>query len=191
MFNPLIIPILEYLRVQHSSCSLLDLVKLCEQELLLLIGKDNDFQLAIFQKNFFVMNALYQIQADLQTEGYTLTISPVEITLLPNHTVSKPALTTRDNNLANYYGDWTNLTKITVADIEALFANFWQKYHAFDKVAAALNTLELGQDVEWHDIRKAYHQKIAISHPDKGGSTKDFIEVRKAYEILSARFRNN
>ena len=67
MVNPLIIPILAYLREQNSSCSLINLINLCEQDLLILIGKDVNYQIGIFQKNFFVMNALYQIKNDVQT----------------------------------------------------------------------------------------------------------------------------
>ena len=110
MINPLIIPILAYLREQNSSCSLINLVNLCEEDLLLLIGKDVDYQVGIFQKNFFVMNALYQIQSDIQTEGFSLTILPLDIFIVANSDESTTALTKRDTDLASYYLDWSNLT---------------------------------------------------------------------------------
>ncbi|MFT5757236.1 MAG: hypothetical protein ACI9LM_001965 [Alteromonadaceae bacterium] len=190
MTNPLIIPILGYLREQHSACSLIDLVNLCEEDFLSFIGKDIDLQIVIFQKNFFVMNALYQIQRDIQTEGFSLTIFPLEICMLPNRAGGKSELTTRDTDLAHYYLDWSNLESITCEEVEALFSNFWQRYRAVDKVNAALTTLGLNKGVNWFDIRKAYRKKIVISHPDKGGCAEDFIEIRAAYEILSFSYQD-
>ena len=188
MTNPLIISILGYLREQNSSCSLIDLVNLCEQDFLSLILKDIDPQIVIFQKNFFVMNALYQIQYDIQTEGFLLIIFPLEIFIMPHNTAAKNILTTRDTDLACYYLNWSNLNNITVKEIEILFASFWQRYRAIDKVDAALTTLGIKQNVDWFDIRQAYQKKIISSHPDKGGCAEDFIEVRKAYEVLKVSY---
>jgi hypothetical protein len=188
MINPLTIPILGYLREQNSSCSLIDLVNLCEQDFLSFIAKDADLQIAIFQKNFFVMNALYQIQRDIQSEGFSLVIFPLEICMVSNRSNNNSTLTTRDTDLASYYLNWSNLNSITVEEIETLIASFWKKYRVADKVEAALVTLGLNQYVHWLEIRQAYKKKIAISHPDKGGSTEDFIEIREAYEVLSLSY---
>ncbi|ALO33881.1 hypothetical protein CMT41_03430 [Colwellia sp. MT41] len=184
MINPLIISILGYLREQNSSCSLVDLVALCQQDFLSLILRDGDPQLVIFQKNFFVMNALYQIQRDIQAEGFSLTIFPLEICMMPNRSGAKDTLTTRDTDLARYYLDWSNLNNITVEEVETLFSSFWQRYSAVDKIDAALAILGIDHEVDWFEIRQAYQKKIIISHPDKGGCADDFIETRAAYEIL-------
>jgi hypothetical protein len=186
MNNPLIIPILGYLREQESSCSLIDLVKLCEQHFYSLIGGDVDLQVVTFQKNFFVMNALYQIQRDIQTEGFSLTIFPLDICIVPNNFEGKGKLATRDINLAHYYLDWSNLDNITVEDVEQLFSSFWQRYRATDKVDAAFAVLGIEQSVGRFEIRKAYKNKVLINHPDKGGRAEDFIKIREAYEILMA-----
>jgi len=131
------------------------------------------------------MNALYQIQRDIQNEGFSLTISPLEICMAANREKVKCALAARDTDLARYYLDWSNVNDINVGDVEALFSSFWQRYRAADKVEAALTTLGVNQGVEWFEIRQAYQKKIAISHPDKGGCAEDFIKIREAYEILS------
>ncbi len=184
MTNPLIISILGYLREQNSSCLLVDLVVLCEQDFLSLILTDVDPQIVIFQKNFFVMNALYQIQREIKKEGFLLTIFPLEICMIPNLAGAKDTLTTRDSDLARYYLDWSNSNNITVEEVETLFSSFWQRYCAVDKIDAALATLGIGQNVDWFEIRQAYQKRIVISHPDKGGCADDFIETREAYEIL-------
>ena len=184
MTNPLIISILRCLREQKNSCSLLDLVNLCEQDFLSLILKDVAPEIAIFQKNFFVMNALYQIQHDIQTEGFSLTIFPLEICMMPNYAGVKNSLTTRDNDLAHYYLDWSNLNNITVEEVESLFASFWRRYQAVDKVGGALTTLGLNKGVDWSKVRQAYQKNVLINHPDKGGCADDFIKTREAYEVL-------
>jgi hypothetical protein len=189
--NPLIIPILAYLREKNSSCSLVDLVNLCDEDLLKLIGKNVEFQIVIFQKNFFVMNALYQIQNDIQTEGFSLTILPMDISMVPNYDKSKSTLTNRDTALANYYLNWSNLESITTEEVEALFNSFWQKYSAIDKVDMALTSLGLEQGADWFDVRQAYKKRIAINHPDKGGCAERFIEIREAYEVLSFSYRKS
>ena len=191
MVNPLIIPILAYLREQNSSCSLINLINLCEQDLLILIGKDVNYQIGIFQKNFFVMNALYQIKNDVQTEGFSLTILPMDISMVPNYDKSKSTLTNRDTELANYYLNWSNLESITTEEVEDLFNSFWQKYSAIDKVDMALTSLGLEQGADWSDVRQAYKKRIAINHPDKGGCAERFIETREAYEVLSFSYRKS
>jgi hypothetical protein len=188
MTNPLTIPILDYLKKQSGACSLIDLVHFCEQDFLSLIEKGEDAQIVIFKKNFFVMNALYQIQQNIQTEGYSLTIFPLEIGLVANNTETQNTLTTRDIDLAGYYLDWSNLTDTTAEEVDALFTSFWRKYSAVDNTDAALATLGLEQGVSWLEIRRAYKSKIAINHPDKGGDADNFIEIRKAYEVLNCSY---
>ncbi|TWX52591.1 DNA-J related domain-containing protein [Colwellia hornerae] len=188
MTNPLIITILGYLKKQNSACSLIDLVNLCEADFLLLLKKDVDLQVVIFQKNFFIMNALYQIQRDIQNEGFLLTIFPLEICLVPNFAAAKGTLAIRDTELAQYYLNWANVNNITVAEVASLFSSFWQRYQAVDKVDAALTTLGVDKNIDWFGIRQAYQKKIAITHPDKGGCAADFIEIRQAYEVLSCSY---
>ncbi|TMM46459.1 DNA-J related domain-containing protein [Colwellia ponticola] len=190
MTNPLIIAILRYLREQNTSCSLIDLVNLCQHDLLALIPNNIEPQLVIFQKNFFVMNALYQIQRDMQEQGYTLSISALAISLHSGAVKAKTALSMRDNDLANYYLDWSNLSDITTEEIDALFSRFWQGYSALAKVEEALKTLGLAYNVEWFEVRQAYQKKIFVNHPDRGGCADAFIDIRTAYEILKHYFHS-
>lgn len=189
MTNPLIIPILDYIKTQKSTCSLLDLVKFCQSDFNSLIGKQLDPQVIIFQKNFFVMNALYQIQRDLRLESFHLNIFPLQISLVPNTNNEKNALTTGDSELANYYLDWSNFDNISIEEVDALFASFWLKYHALDQVALALNTLGIDKGSTWSEVRQAYQKQVSCLHPDKGGNAEDFIAIRKAYEVLRGCYK--
>lgn len=70
MTNPLIISILGYLREQNSSCSLIDLINLCEQDFLSLILKDIDPQIVIFQKNFLLSTHFIKFNMIFKPMGF-------------------------------------------------------------------------------------------------------------------------
>ena len=46
-------------------------------------------------------------------------------------------------------------------------------------------TLDLSRCHSSSTLKKAYHKKVFESHPDKGGTTKDFIKVNEAYKFLN------
>lgn len=52
-------------------------------------------------------------------------------------------------------------------------------------------TLDIGRCHSSSALKKAYHKKVFESHPDKGGTTKDFIKVNEAYKFLSSLLTDN
>ena len=47
-------------------------------------------------------------------------------------------------------------------------------------------TLDLNRYHSSSSLKKAYHKKVFESHPDKGGSTEEFIKVNEAYKFLNS-----
>ena len=47
-------------------------------------------------------------------------------------------------------------------------------------------TLDIGRCHTSSSLKKAYHKKVFESHPDKGGTTSEFIKVNEAYKFLSS-----
>lgn len=47
------------------------------------------------------------------------------------------------------------------------------------------NILDIDEEADEAQIKKAYKQKISKSHPDKGGDSKTFNEIKDAYDILT------
>lgn len=183
VINPLKAAILARLRRQGTT-KLTDLMADCEPLLSELMSSDP--QLRLFEINFLLMNALFQLQADLLEEGLYLDVNILDLRLasLPETGELLPSQLTR-GELASYYLDWQNLHSITTTEVEALLSSFWQRYLAGDKRGWALETLGLGSDASLTEIKKTYQRLVARAHPDRGGSANRFIEVREAWEILS------
>ena len=97
----------------------------------------------------------------------------------------------RDASLASYYLDWNNLVQTTEQDIAELFAVFWRRVTSTEKVDWAASVLGVILPLQKEAVISAYRRQASITHPDKGGSHEDFVEVRQAYEILLAQCRND
>jgi len=191
--NPLIISILNILKDTDKFISLYQLMKILEKSGYDLIrcSADESNEVKIFRKNFIVMNALYELNSDLSGSGYRLYISSLKIQLL----VDGNGLTSEDQaveaSLSKYYLDWNNFHGTDNEDVEALLKSFWVSYKNYnqltygnDKRLDSLDVLGLESSASWKDIQQAYRQLIKIYHPDKGGNSLKFIQVRKAFLIL-------
>jgi len=191
--NPLVISILNTLKDTDEFISLYQLMQILEKSGYDLTrcaeGESNEVKL--FRKNFIVMNALYELNSDLSGSGYRLLISSLKIQLV----VDDNSLTAEDQaveaSLSKYYLDWHNFYGTNKGDVEALLKSFWESYKNYnqqmygnDKRLDSLDVLGLESSASWKDIQQAYRQLIKIYHPDKGGNSLKFIQVRKAFLIL-------
>ena len=191
--NPLVISILSTLKDTDEFISLYQLMQILEKSGYDLIRckADESSEVKIFRKNFIVMNALYELNSDLSGSGYRLCISSLKIQLL----VDDNGLTAEDQAaqaaLSKYYLDWDNYHGTDKEDVDALLKSFWESYKNYnhhqygnDKRLDSLDVLGLESSASWKDIQQAYRQLIKIYHPDKGGNSLKFIQVRKAFLIL-------
>jgi len=193
--NPLIIPILEFLKTQSQAVS--------EHELLTQLERQGDFEgglsknkafsqandLALFQKHFLIMNALYHLQDELLQEQWCLHVSPLKIYLSPlQSSVSQELVGEAESPaLKAYYADFNNLDETDEQGVEDLLKRFWQRYLATDKRAVSYRVLELPVEAGWQDVKSAYRRLAKLHHPDHGGDQARFVEIRMAYEMLKAQ----
>ena len=186
--NPLIPPILSLLRMSPSGLSEHELIKRLQQQAECFSGTAQGGDLALFQKHFLVMNALYQLQDKLLEEGLLLLIDPLLIRFVESGegTDRHAAEIARDEPLRRYYLEWDNLHRTSESDVADLLQGFWERYYAVDRQAEALILLGLAgcEAPSWSTIQRRYRQMIALHHPDKGGDQERFIEIREAYELL-------
>lgn len=188
--NPLLPIVLRVLRGQPTGISEYELLKHIEADGAHFSQTDSDAQLALFQKHFMIMNALYRLQDDLwRDEKIWLTISPLRIAIDASvmgevDSNERSIAAHSDDALRKYYLDWQEFLATDSAAVDALLASFWTRYAAHDQRAEALAILQLNIDADMTTVKQQYRRLAAASHPDRGGDPAQFLAVRAAYEIL-------
>jgi len=188
--NPLIKPILDILDTSPLGLSEYELIcRLTEQDRIIKHDAIKN-PLGLFKTHFLVMNALYRLQQRLMSERRFLSISALDIQL---SSAGKPVDRTSiapncDEKLRDYYLDWTNLTETTTEDVNAMLEGFWSRYLAMDERTQCLEILGLPEGADWQQIQQQYRRLARRNHPDKGGSSVRFIEIREAFETLRRIF---
>jgi DnaJ-class molecular chaperone len=71
--------------------------------------------------------------------------------------------------------------------VKKLIDSFRQRFAKVDEQTLALRTLKLKSDADQTAITRSYRQLASQYHPDKGGDLEQFINVRRAYELLTQR----
>ena len=150
-------------------------------------GFAEEGQLALFQKHFMVMNALYELQHQLwHEEQLFLEISALKIQILTpreNENGSEVAIAETEK-LSDYYRDWDNFENTDEEQVAELLGSFWTQFAGLDKRESAYEVLELEPDAVMQQVIDSYRRLAAMHHPDKGGDKEIFIQIRQAYEIL-------
>ena len=183
--NPLIPAVLQVLRTAGRRLAIHELLHEVKQ-IARIPNLDDDVQLALFKLNWLIMNALYQLQLEFLDEGYYLTISTLDIQLRPLSVSDYQAVDQqlRIESLRDYYLDWSYFSNTTKEEVQALLDGVWQEYISGDEQAKAYQVLGLETDASAQMIRKTYRKLAGQFHPDKGGDSLRFMEIREAYEVL-------
>lgn len=187
--NPLLPHILEILNRYQVALSEHQLIRELQQLGVLpvqLRSGEKSSSLALFQTHFLVMNALYQLQQQLQDDGMYLLISPLAIKLQANRQPLDRQLSADDVSfsLRDYYLDWGNFSSATEQDVDSLLNGFWQYCLGADRRHQAYSALELTPGAGWGQIQQRYRKLAAQLHPDRGGCAVRFMQIREAYELL-------
>lgn len=189
--NPLLPLVLELLRETPTGVSEYELLKKIEARgeyfSAPVTAHDGDAQLALFQKHFLVMNALYRLQEMLwREEQLWLSISPLRIALemMDSAAAANNIAMHGEDALRKYYLDWQQFIATDSAAVTQLLASFWTRYAAHDRRAEALAILQLDGAADTAAIKRQYRRLAATTHPDRGGDAAHFLAVRAAYEIL-------
>ncbi len=182
--NPLLLKVIAYLRKQTTPISEHELMTHLAADFAAVITLSESPNLALFQKHFLLMNALYQLQVKLWHSGEHLYISALEICIRPRPKTDQDWPALNENSLRDYYLDWRNLSGTTDEDVANLISTFWQRYRTHVDATDAWEILGLEPGTNWKTIKDTYRRLIADKHPDRGGKSGDFILLREAYEVL-------
>ncbi|WP_429190996.1 DNA-J related domain-containing protein [Aeromonas veronii] len=182
--NPLIAPLLVLLQQAAGSYKVHELMAALRQQGAIPVLADDE-QLQLFRVNFLIMNALYQLQAELYEEGWWLMISALDIRLEPlaSNADAGSALV-RGEALRSYYLDWQVFWQTDRAEVEALLNRFWRAYDGEGHKAEALALFELNEGASQEAIRRRWRELALLHHPDRGGNAETFIRIRWAWEVL-------
>lgn len=187
--NPLIPELLARLREHPEGISEYSLMKQLETHPAF-ADLPRDVHLRLFRKHFMIMNGLYVLQSRLwQEEQVRLEISPLCIRMRatdrPDGAGSfSAAVPGAADPLRAYYLDWQQLEQTTAADVQRLLSGLAEQLADPAAHRQALEPLRLKPGASQQQIRSRYRQLAAQLHPDKGGCSEAFIEVRRAYELL-------
>jgi DnaJ-domain-containing protein 1 len=182
--NPLIAPLLVLLQQAHGRYKVHELMAALRQQGAIPLLADDE-QLQLFRVNFLIMNALYQLQAELHDAGWWLVISSLDIRLEPlADTPEASHAFTIGENLRSYYLDWQVCWQTDRAEVEALLNRFWRAYDGEGHKEEALALLELNEGASQEAIRHRWRELALQHHPDRGGNAETFIRIRWAWECL-------
>ncbi|HHQ4690200.1 TPA: DNA-J related domain-containing protein [Aeromonas veronii] len=182
--NPLIAPLLVLLQQAAGSYKVHELMAALRQQGAIPRLADDE-QLQLFRVNFLIMNALYQLQAELWQEEWWLVISTLDIRLEPlagNQEANQGFAL--GENLRSYYLDWQVFWQTDRAEVEALLNRFWRAYDGEGHKAEALALFELNEGASQEAIRRRWRELALQHHPDRGGNAETFIRIRWAWEVL-------
>ncbi|MDK1290415.1 DNA-J related domain-containing protein [Pseudoalteromonas umbrosa] len=152
---------------------------------------DSDPHKELFKKNFLIMNALYQLQHELQSSGYDVHISNLDIYLqqkVSAQTMYNEQALQKADPLKDYYLDWYNYDTNS-DEIEALLNGFWKRYASHVPMCTSertqlLKKWQLSEHFCATELQKRWRQLAIENHPDKGGSTRAFQQIKSEYEQL-------
>ena len=188
MHNPLKRPILEILKGSSEPIKEYELHATLGGSAFAQFIENCSNDLSLFRRHFLVMNALYALHDDLLSEGFYLHISALEIHLKEITASDSETKTLATDitfqKLSQYYQDWQHFNKTSDNDVSSLLQQFWKKFLANEEKFHALSCLDLANDADWPEIQQKYKQLCQQHHPDKGGDSLYFIEIRQAYDNL-------
>lgn len=148
--------------------------------------------LSLFRKHFLVKHALYSLRDYYaKNKKVFLEITPTYI-LLHEYSVSEDFTvtgSTENPKLAEYYLDLTNLGNETEASVTEMLTRFWRDFSSYSSITTndvdkALFLLELEKPVTMSQLNKKYRSLVQRHHPDKGGKTEVFIQVKEAFMLV-------
>ncbi len=183
--NPLKAEILDFLQLKPNGTTEYEIIKMLEEKQYF-YGLADESELALFQKHFITMNALYQLQISLwKNDRIFLDITSIRVSIIEAKIKdNKGSEITETAAVREYYLDWKNYEATDQEQVLKMLTSFWEMFYNQDKVFSAYETLKLSQ-YEPFDVVKKQYRRLAIKyHPDKGGNQTDFIALRKAFEII-------
>jgi DnaJ-domain-containing protein 1 len=140
--------------------------------------------LGLFRRHFLLRHLLYRLRDRLLARGAgDLALDAVGVRYC-SHPGSRRRAMVAPEPLRAYYLDPDELASTGAAEVDALLAAFWRRYHAHGRRDWALRELGLEADAPTDIIRKRYRELAMHHHPDRGGDAERFARINAAHAVL-------
>lgn len=192
VINPFVMDVLRTLQKQPDCTKIYELLEALPEEKLSSLIEGVDYNLALFRKNFLLMNALYTLQEELYETGWYVEIGQVDVKLTPIEEAQKGqalALNAGEARLRDYYNNWKQFVSKESAEVLELLNSFWARYSldgAYEESLVVLG-FDPRSEPDFARIRSRYRQLAQRHHPDRGGDCGQFIRIREAYEVAKSK----
>ncbi|TQV72975.1 hypothetical protein FLL45_16055 [Aliikangiella marina] len=140
---------------------------------------------SLYQKHFLLFHHLYRLSDEFAKKNLRLLISPLEIRVMAFQSDESKKAVNETDGLRQFYTEIKNLD-LSAEEIAEMQKVFWQKYLALDEKAKSIQILGLEGDSDLNilKVKKRFNELAQQHHPDKGGDSKHFMEIKNAYEQL-------
>jgi hypothetical protein len=187
--NPLIWPLLSLLQASNQSWKVHHLASAL-QEQGLMHDLDPSPEKDLFKRNFLLMNALYELQEILLPNQW-LQVRAMDLQIFRIIPMDANAQLVADNNLREYYLDWSNYDASENV-VRQMLESFWSSYQQYIGLnvklmhkGPALKVFELDDTATDRDIRKQWRRLALKWHPDRPeGDAARFREICEAWQTL-------
>jgi len=140
--------------------------------------------LGLFRRHFLLRHLLYRLRDRLLARGIgDLDLDAIGVRYRPHPGPGRRAMVAPEP-LRAYYLDPDELASTGAAEVDALLAAFWRRYHAHARKDWALRELALDADAPREAIRKRYRELAMEHHPDRGGDAERFARINAAHAVL-------
>ncbi len=143
------------------------------------------------QRNFLIMNALFQLQEDFLSDGCYLSISSLHIQLIYDYSRRLPSC---EEALKSYYLDWQNYN-LSNEEVAKLLSQFTSRLSSKKLSSEKLNKLnerwQLELPLDIVRVKKRWRALASQYHPDKhSGDHHIFKEIHSEYQCLLSHCRS-
>lgn len=149
--------------------------------------------ISVYQKLFITQATLCELYFQLEEIGDNiLIVTPISAYIRSRKSSVASAKTgtlpiDSEEHLSpniGFFGEPENFFNVTEEKVQSLLEGFWSQYHDSIDIEPSLQILNLDKTATWKAIRQRYRELASQHHPDKGGESSMFMQIRNAYECL-------
>ncbi len=179
---------------QSGTLSELELIRQLQSPPWQLIGSVNYADpSALYPVHFLIFHALYRLRDELATDGETVNVSPLAISITRHDVVAGTGLPDRSDPLRDFYLDLSQY-HMAAEEVQRMVDDFYAGRAGFqpgdseaEQAARVLGFEYLPACLD--EVKYRFRRAVMQAHPDRGGSTQEVQQLNEAFALLRHYFR--